>query len=93
VVDCNGNYNECMVTVEVNDKLPPINTFCPDPVTIDCDTYLDEFDSYIQAEDYSVLDQFGTASFIDNCDLDIEYVVTPDLDQCPPVRLLVHLDS
>jgi hypothetical protein len=81
-VDCNGNYNECMVTVEVNDKLPPINTFCPAPVTIDCETYLEELDSYIQAEDYSVLDQYGTATFIDNCDLDIEYVVTPDLDQC-----------
>jgi hypothetical protein len=64
----------------VNDKLPPINTFCPDPVTVDCDFYLDNLDSYIQAEDYSVLEQFGTATFIDNCDLDLDYDVQVNIN-------------
>ncbi len=35
VWDCHGNHNECMVTVEVQDKLPPQLT-CPPDLTIDC---------------------------------------------------------
>jgi hypothetical protein len=80
--DCNGNFNDCMVSVEVNDKLPPINTFCPDNETVTCDFYFDELDAYIQAEDYSVLDQFGQPTFIDNCDLTIDTLVMVDVDNC-----------
>ena len=27
--DCNGNYNDCMVFVHVNDKQPPLLASCP----------------------------------------------------------------
>ncbi len=35
VWDCHGNYNECMVTVHVQDKLPPQLT-CPPDLTLAC---------------------------------------------------------
>jgi subtilisin-like proprotein convertase family protein len=35
VTDANGNYNECMDSVLVQDKLPPIIT-CPPDINIDC---------------------------------------------------------
>lgn len=71
-VDYFGNYNDCMVTVEVQDKVPPELT-CPDHVTINCDT------------PYSLddLSQFGTPTAIDSCLVEItelEPVIT--VDQC-----------
>ena len=36
VTDASGNSNTCMVTVEVEDKLPPEIT-CPDNLTVSCD--------------------------------------------------------
>jgi len=82
VVDCEGNTNTCMVSVNVNDKLPPVLVNCPGPQTITCDFYWDELEVGISLGDYSVLDQFGTASFFDNCDLDITTNVNVNLDQC-----------
>ena len=35
VWDCNGNYNECMVQVRVDEKLPP-TIQCPPDITLDC---------------------------------------------------------
>src|SRR5690606_34780064 len=35
VYDCEGNYNECMVQVDVQDKLPP-NMICPPMKTLGC---------------------------------------------------------
>lgn len=41
VYDCHGNYNECMLTVEVQDQLPPQLT-CPSDISLDCrNNYLD----------------------------------------------------
>ena len=82
-IDCEGNYNDCMVTVEVGDKLPPVLVNCPEDVTITCDEYFEELDAAIQAGDFSLLDNYGVdPTFFDNCDLDIEYTVTPNVDQC-----------
>jgi hypothetical protein len=57
VTDCNGNTNECMVSVEVQDK---INPFCQSPanVTVNCEN----FDPSLWA--------YGKASVEDNCCLD-----------------------
>src|SRR5690606_11560906 len=38
-----GNFNDCMVQVEVQDKLPPSIT-CPPDLTISCDYHLDRND-------------------------------------------------
>ncbi|NNE15943.1 MAG: hypothetical protein HKN51_13245 [Saprospiraceae bacterium] len=57
VVDWSGNFNDCMVTVDVQDKIAPHIT-CPVDVTIDCD------DGY-DIENLGLT--FGDATVTDNC--------------------------
>lgn len=54
VTDKYGNFNTCMVTVRVQDKINPKIT-CPPDITVDCGTDL---------EDYDVV---GKATAVDNC--------------------------
>ncbi|MBR9922245.1 MAG: HYR domain-containing protein [Bacteroidetes bacterium] len=82
VVDYFGNVNDCMVQVYVDDKIPPITTFCPGPQTISCEEYLDELGAPLANEDYSVLEDFGTPAFYDNCALNTNYSVTVNIDNC-----------
>jgi hypothetical protein len=80
--DCYGNYNECMVEVLVNDKLNPYAT-CPQDNEIDCDTYYTDYAPELDNENWSVLDDFGTAIVGDNCsNFDETYTVSYDVDQC-----------
>jgi hypothetical protein len=81
-LDCYGNHNECMVSVNVNDKVPPIIISCPAPQTITCDDYLTNLAAAIANEDYSVLEQYGEPLFYDNCQLDVTYTVTENIDNC-----------
>lgn len=67
--DCYANSNSCMVEVVVQDKVTPIVT-CPANITIDCET------------DYSDLTVFGVPTASDNCDFDLTYEETTDLDNC-----------
>lgn len=55
--DANGNYNDCMVNVEVQDKLAPTIS-CPADMTVNCDFPFDE--SNLAAF-------FGEAIVNDNC--------------------------
>lgn len=71
VVDKSGNTNECMVTVEVQDKTPPI-VYCPHDVTIECNKHIDT----------STFKHFGTATYYDNCVVTIREVIEPHLNQC-----------
>lgn len=57
VIDVNGNYNDCMVNVTVQDKLPP-SIICPNDRTVDCDTYY---------EVNNLSATFGSATSVDNC--------------------------
>ncbi|MEM1217679.1 MAG: HYR domain-containing protein, partial [Bacteroidota bacterium] len=82
VLDCYGNYNECMVQVLVNDKLPPLLIECPANATITCEEYFDEFEQELLAGNNEVLDPFGTAVFYDNCELDVVYEVLVDVNTC-----------
>jgi len=71
-VDYFGNFNDCMVTVEVQDKVAPELT-CPDDFTINCDTPYNLDD----------LSEFGTPTATDSCLVEItqlEPVIT--VDQC-----------
>lgn len=83
-VDCSGNHNDCMVTIDVEDKLPPLLVHCPSAKTIDCRWYVDSLELPLSNGDYSVLkDEFGTAEFQDNCHLIyLDTSVTINLDQC-----------
>ena len=80
--DCFGNYNDCMVTVNVQDKIPPVNTYCPDDVQITCDDYLQNLAAALELGDGSVLDQYGEATFYDNCDPIVDYQWSYSINTC-----------
>ena len=80
--DCDGNYNECMVQVEVEDKIPPVTTFCPPNQTITCDDYFENYATALEFGDLSVLDGFGEPQFLENCSVDVEYEVAYNTDNC-----------
>jgi len=71
-----------MVQVFVSDKLPPVVTSCPAAQSVDCDFYLDNLNAQLGAEDYTVLEQYGTATFYDNCELNVDYNVTVNINSC-----------
>jgi len=87
-IDCYGNYNDCMVEAWVNDKLPPILLTCPPAQSITCDNYLDNYAAGVETGDYSVLNGFGSPTFYDNCDLELEYTVTVNLNNCAEGQLI-----
>lgn len=68
--ECGNNFSECMVEVTVQDKLPPVITFCPGPVRINCE------------DDYTPLSQFGTAEAFDNCNVVITEDSINNLNDC-----------
>lgn len=67
--DLNGRYTECMVEVQVQDKIDPQIT-CPPNLTIDC------------TSDLSDLSTFGTPEVFDNCSYVLDSIETVDVDQC-----------
>ena len=70
VTDIAGNYNTCMVFVEVFDKFTPIIA-CPANITIDC------------VQDYKNTQVTGQAQAIDNCSVDSLYFTDQvQLDDC-----------
>ena len=83
-----ANYNTCMVTVQVTDKLPPIRISCPADVRIDCDQYANTLETVLAgktgAEQCQILTNlgYGEATFYDNCSLNITCNTTISLDQC-----------
>lgn len=82
-VDCWGNYNDCMVSVEVGDKIPPLLVECPSAQSIDCSFYAESLEIPLSQGDYSVLGQFEDAVFSDNCQLVyLDTTVTVQIDQC-----------
>lgn len=76
VFDKNGNYNDCMVEVIVQDKLPP-SIHCPYDVTVYCDYWFDHNDLY---DPYS--HTFGYPEVHDNCGLEQVYVNVIDNTTC-----------
>ncbi len=67
--DLYGRFTECMVQVELQDKLPPILE-CPQDVTIDCTT------------DYSDLSIFGKPILKDNCQVTLDSTIQENLNEC-----------
>jgi len=74
VFDKGGNHNDCMVRVEVQDKLVPLIA-CPDDATIDCREPYD-------LNNLSV--QFGGPDLTDNCPSTQNIVeeIDSDVNQC-----------
>lgn len=87
--DCDNNYNDCMIEVEVNDKISPALINCPANERVLCDWYADnletqladlEGDPVAQSE---LLDQyFGEALFQDNCEYELTRTFSENIDQC-----------
>ncbi len=71
VIDAACNFNECMVNVDVQDKIGPV-VQCPADVTVTCDT----------PYDLENLTQFGEPQVFDNCGFTMVETVTTDFDQC-----------
>lgn len=83
------NYNTCMVTVGVVDKLPPIVVQCPGPRDITCDQWWDEYEVPVSLcnGDAACIDgvltpDFGAPEFYDNCAVNITPTVNINIDQC-----------
>ena len=66
-----GNYNDCMVEVEVQDKLPP-RIYCPDPMRVSCYDWVDSLD-------YTM---FGDPTYTDNCNVMVTERVDRYINQC-----------
>ncbi len=82
VYDCDNNYNDCMVQVIVEDKLKPVLVSCPGPETITCDYYWENIEIGLSLGDNSVLDQFGSPEYQDNCELVVTPTLQVNIDQC-----------
>lgn len=76
-IDRFGRYNECMMSVEVQDKIAPqIN--CPSDVRLDCGTEVN----------LNNLSQFGDATATDKCFVDIRESVLDQTNDCGSGRIL-----
>jgi hypothetical protein len=69
VFDKAGNYNDCYVNVNVQDKINPEIT-CPSTATIQC------------TQDYTDLSLTGEAVGTDNCSVIVTYTDNVNLDDC-----------
>ncbi|MFK7936497.1 MAG: T9SS type A sorting domain-containing protein [Saprospiraceae bacterium] len=69
VFDISGNFNDCMVEVEVQDKLAPQLT-CPPDKTVDCMHDLDD------------LTGLGQVGVLDNCDYEVEEELISNINSC-----------
>lgn len=93
-----GNYNDCMVEVEIQDKVPP-SVYCPPNITVSCDFHfnMDSLDNYFGTvvQDYHdrqpiVLDDpYAQADgplydghVLENCGVTIEEFTVDSFSQC-----------
>lgn len=72
VYDKQGNWNECITDVIVQDKRPPVSTYCPPTVNLTC------------GQDYNNLNLTGgNATFNDNCStLNVTRTDYPNIGAC-----------
>lgn len=93
-----GNYNDCMVEVEIQDKVPP-SVYCPPNITVSCDFHfdMDSLGKYFGTivQDYHdrqpiVIDDphidadgpLYDGHVLENCDVTIEEFKMDSLSQC-----------
>ncbi len=81
--DCSGNYNDCMVSVLVEDKQAPLQVHCPPMRSTTCDFFSDSLQIPLQEGQFEVLDSFGLPDLEDNCSIVmLSDTAWWDLDQC-----------
>ena len=80
--DCVGNFSDCMVEIEVEDKIDP-SVECLPEITIDCQQFSTQLAGGLATGDGSVLDIFGVPSFVDNCGIAlVDTMVQVELNGC-----------
>lgn len=67
--DLYGHFNECIVNVEVQDKLAPVIN-CPKDTVIDC------------SADYTNLSKFGSPVIRDNCGYTLDSTTVKNINDC-----------
>ncbi len=72
VVDIFGNYNECMVSVDVQDKLAP-TLLCPPNEVVDCDAAFNAS---------NLTPQFGFPTVLDDCGADVTEEGINEITSC-----------
>gem|GEM_PF-1181069 len=90
VFDCFGNFNDCMVEVNVNDKQPPVLATCPPNQRITCDFFVNNFEAQLaslgnnQPAKSQLLDaNFGQPVFTDNCtSITVTRTFASNITQC-----------
>lgn len=70
--DCSGNYNNCDVTVEIVDLIPPVVVENVSDVNLTCE---DDYSNYIPED-------FDAPVFDDNCDFTVTYTFEENLNDC-----------
>lgn len=82
-IDKAGNYNDCMVNIEVQDKLPPSIT-CPPDGTVSCLQDIN-FDDLVAI--------FGDATAVDNCEVNITRSYDANVNQCNIGRIVREFEA
>ncbi|MBT8233148.1 MAG: T9SS type A sorting domain-containing protein [Saprospiraceae bacterium] len=72
VIDIFGNYNDCMVNIDVQDKVAP-SLICPPNTTVDCDAAFNPS---------NLTPQFGYPTLLDDCGADVEEDGINELTSC-----------
>ncbi len=76
-IDYFGNVNDCMVNIEVQDKVPPV-VACPDNVVLDCSNQID----------LNNLETYGTATASDSCVVNLNTEIIDERNQCGLGRII-----
>ncbi|TAK43273.1 MAG: T9SS type A sorting domain-containing protein [Saprospiraceae bacterium] len=87
--DCFGNFNDCMVQIEIRDKTSPATLSCPPAQVITCDWYddhlrqqLDALSGNQDAQSQLLNANFGAPVFMDNCTYDVLREISINLSPC-----------
>lgn len=80
--DCAGNYNICMIQVNVEETQIPYVVYCPTNRAITCDYYSENIETPLNLGQTQVLEQFGYPEFADNCEYTIDEDLFLDIDEC-----------
>jgi hypothetical protein len=79
--DCFTNFNQCNVKVLVEDKINPV-AFPPTTQTSNCQIYYNSILPELEFGNYSILDQFGTIQYYDNCGTEVSETVDWVVNTC-----------
>lgn len=72
VYDCFGNFNDCVSSLVVEDRVPPVLVSNNQDVTVTC---LDDYSNYLDPD-------FQAPTFDDNCNYEVTFSYEETIDEC-----------